>query len=435
MKGAWAGSLGLSLGLWLAGAGAQEIRWRPSAAPVPESTASAPLATLGRPVATLGRPVPSVSPTDAPLTDANLTRTDYTDAILPLPAAKVRAQAPELSGPTLAPPSVGGIPATPDERYNCGVVNQPPGARGGFFSKFKNPFSGLSSPGGSDGVSGVTSRSPFQSDHAFDQFASPVSDPFFFEDPRALTEVRPIFIYQQAPGSNYVYHAGDIVFLGTQARVAFTDWFSLVMNKFGGIWSENHNAFDGFAPHAGFAEVWLGPKFTFYRCEQTGTVAAAGLTFQIPAGPGRVFQDTGTLTLNPYLSFAQNFGRSSYGSFNFMHTSGLAIATDNKRTDYGYADFHLDYNVLNANKIYPLIELDWTHINQAGSARALGFEGRDLFNYGSTAVSGRDYLVVATGARYKFNECIQVGAAVSTPITAPRDIYGYRINGDLIFRY
>src|SRR5689334_1597010 len=116
MKGAWAGSLGLSLGLWLAGAGAQEIRWRPSAAPVPES--SAPAATLGRPVATLGRPVPSGGQSEPTITDANLTRTACTDAALPLPAPIVRAQAPEQSGPTLAPSPVGGIPATPDERYN-----------------------------------------------------------------------------------------------------------------------------------------------------------------------------------------------------------------------------------------------------------------------------------------------------------------------------
>src|SRR5207248_5732234 len=61
----------------------------------------------------------------------------------------------------------------------------------------------------------------FQSDHAFDNFTcrgdliSPVSNPFFFEDPRALTEVRPIFIYQTAP-SNSPLRGGSSEFFGTQ---------------------------------------------------------------------------------------------------------------------------------------------------------------------------------------------------------------------------
>ena len=207
------------------------------------------------------------------------------------------------------------------------------------------------------------------------------------------------------------------------------------MNKLGGIWLEPHYHILGFEDHAGFSELWLGPKYTFYRCEDTGTVAAAGLTFQIPAGSGRVYQDTGSLTLNPYASVAQTFGRSSYGSFNFMNTTGLAVATDDKRTDYFYSSFHLDYNVLGMNKIYPLIEANWTHITEAGSALPLGFEGRDLINFGSTAVSGRDYLSLALGARYKFNECVQTGLAVGTPIVAPRDLYGYRVVFDMIFRY
>ena len=38
------------------------------------------------------------------------------------------------------------------------------------------------------------------SDHCFDRFISPLSNPFFFEDPRSLTEVRGIFIDNSLPG-------------------------------------------------------------------------------------------------------------------------------------------------------------------------------------------------------------------------------------------
>jgi|GEM_PF-2634110 len=37
------------------------------------------------------------------------------------------------------------------------------------------------------------------SDHCFDDFISPISNPFFFEDPRSLTEVRGIFIENSLP--------------------------------------------------------------------------------------------------------------------------------------------------------------------------------------------------------------------------------------------
>src|SRR5689334_22588699 len=37
------------------------------------------------------------------------------------------------------------------------------------------------------------------SDHCFDSFISPLSNPFFFEDPRSLTEARGIFIDNSVP--------------------------------------------------------------------------------------------------------------------------------------------------------------------------------------------------------------------------------------------
>src|SRR5262249_35190186 len=167
-------------------------------------------------------------------------------------------------------------------------------------------------------------RHLFESDHCFDNFVSPVSSPFFAEDPRALTELRPIFLWQQTPSRNAVYGGGDLVFFGTQARVAITERFSFVLNKLGGVWSEPHNPGDEFAAHSGFSEVWLGPKYTFWRDDRTGTLMAAGLTFQLPSGPRKVFQDTGHFSLAPYLSFAQNlnFLPTGWGSFNFMNTTG-----------------------------------------------------------------------------------------------------------------
>src|SRR5262249_32990425 len=139
-------------------------------------------------------------------------------------------------------------------------------------------------------------RNAFQSDHCFDQFISPVSNPFYFEDPRALTELRPVFMWQHTPGRNPVFAGGDNFALDLQGRVAFTPWLSLVVNQLGWVWTEIDNPASGYKSHTGFQEVHLGPKFTFLRNETSGTVMAGGVTFAIPSGSAKVFQDTGSLS-------------------------------------------------------------------------------------------------------------------------------------------
>ncbi|MBX7104914.1 MAG: hypothetical protein K1X57_12585 [Gemmataceae bacterium] len=277
-------------------------------------------------------------------------------------------------------------------------------------------------------------RTLFQSDHCLDSFTSPITNPFLFEDPRSLTEIRPIFFYQQIPGSNAAFNGGTAYFYGAQARVALTDRWSIVMNKLGGV---TINPGDGsqFPGGSGFAEIWLGPKFTFVRNADSGTAAATGLTFQIPAGPSNVFQDTGTMSMTPYLSFAQNFGRSSYGAFNFMDTLGYTFRIDNGRSNYFYNSAHLDYDVANLHKFYPMLELNWFAYTSSGNARAINQEGADLANMGGTDINGRNYLSLAPGFRYKFTEAAQFGIATEFPLLSPKDLNNFRLTVDFIFRY
>jgi hypothetical protein len=411
---------GLVLGLCAAGAPAGEVVWRPvNPAPI----ASTPGAAAGRPAATLGAPI-AVS---FPAADDSVRPVSYA------PPAVVRSQEPPPPAPPPVSPLPGGVPAAPPppaELYQHGVVTDPPPAGGSFWDRCKDWITPQS------GAFGSATRKPFQSDHCFDEFISPLTNPFLFEDPRSLTELRPVFIYQTIPNKNWAYNGGDVVFFGTQARVAFTDRFSVVLNKLGGIWvNPGDNPFPGYEKASGFAEVDIGPKFTFLRNEQSKTLGALGLTFQIPTGSKEAFQDTGDLSLVPYLSMAQNFGRSSYGSFNAMGTLGYAFATDKLRSDYFFTSLHLDYDVANLHKVYPLIELNWTHFTSNGSARVQNFEGGDLINYGATEVSGNNTLNLAFGVRYKFTECVQFGTAVEFPVVGRKDIEDFRLTVDMIFRY
>ena len=426
MRGRWIAGLGAALGLWGAGAGAEEFAWRPAAAQlVPPAAAAAPVpqpaVTLGRPVATLGRPMPlGAAPAAA---EGGIAAVGYSTPASLGPV--VRAQAPDAGPPAVPPP---GVPAVPggDAPLGGPVAEPPPPGGTGFWTKTGEFFGfGAPSPG----------RCLFQSDHCFDGFVSPVSNPSEFEDPRSLTEVRPVFIYEQAPLKNSIFHGGDIEFFGVQARLALTDRLSVVMQKMGWDWIEPHAAQDGFQPHSGFSEIDIGPKFTFWRNECTKTLAAVGLTFEIPAGRSSIGQGVGTLSLRPYASLAQAFGKSQYGTFNAMGTLGYDFSVDNKRSDFFFLSLHLDYDVYNAHKFYPLVELNWFHYTTNGHANVLPFEGLDLANFGSTKVSGTDTLTMALGGRYKFREWAQVGTAIEWPIGGQRNLMEFRWTLDLIFRY
>lgn len=274
----------------------------------------------------------------------------------------------------------------------------------------------------------------FRSDHMFDGFISPVTNPFLFEDPRSLTEARPIFIYQKIPSSQPDFLGGNISYFGVQGRLALSDRWSFVFHKLGGIWI-NPGSASRFDDESSFAELWLGPKWTFYRGEENGILAAAGLQFQLPVGSSRAFQNTGNLSIAPYLSYAQNFLRDfQFGSFNFLANTGFAFATNNERSSYYWLSAHLDFDVMNAHRFYPLVELNWFVVTNTGRSTPIGAEGRDLINFGGQA-GGTGLLTGAFGGRVKITESAQLGAAFEIPFAGRRDLFRNRFTVDFILRY
>jgi hypothetical protein len=138
------------------------------------------------------------------------------------PSRIVRAQAfdpnfPPPGGPVPPPPppppppgSLAGAPN--DEKYNCAVkANCNSGGGPGFYDQARDAVTGI--PGAMGNIFTTNNgRALFQSDHCFDYFCSPVSNPFFSEDPRALTEIKPLVIYDHVPNSNFNFQGGNIWF-------------------------------------------------------------------------------------------------------------------------------------------------------------------------------------------------------------------------------
>jgi hypothetical protein len=428
MRGRWLAGLSIVLGLCVTGAQADEVRWRPVPLEVPAPVQAVPQHV---PAVTLGKPVVIASAgTPAPIRDAEVRAVSFSTAPPAVLGPVIRAQAPDSGPPPVPPPGTSFPPVPvppPGDPYTGGpaIIADPNPHGDPFLGKFRQWF------GGTDNC---PNRKPFQSDHAFDYFSSPVTEPSFFEDPRSLTEVRPIFMLQTSPKHNWVFHDATTEVFNLQARVALTDQWSIVMQKFGFLAIQPGH--DSIVPdEEGFTEINIGPKWTFLRSCETKTVGALGLTFEIPAGPSKIAQNTGDLSLRPYLSMAQSFGRSSYGTFNAMGTLGYDFGVDDKRSDFFFTNLHLDYNVANADKIYPFLELNWTRYTANGKERPFDFEGGDLFNFGSEFVSSRNIVTLAPGVRYKFSECTQVGTALEFPLSGHHDMIDFRWTIDVIFRY
>jgi hypothetical protein len=280
-----------------------------------------------------------------------------------------------------------------------------------------------------DGGSGA-----FESDDCFCHMISPISNPFLFEDPRVLTEVKPLFLYQKIPGGQPEFAGGSMWFFGGTARMALSDRWSLTLNKLGAI-SVQPGGASAIPSEFGFAELWLGPKFTFLRNIETQTVAAGGLIFQLPIGGENVFQNTGDLSLVPYVSAAKSFAETQLGTVNGMTTLGYSFSTNSARSDYLYWSGHLDLDINNMHKFYPLIETNYFVTTTNGNERpAFGFEGRDLINFGGNS-SGSNLLTAALGMRYKISERSQLGFAYELPIMGNRDLFNYRFTVDFILRF
>jgi hypothetical protein len=321
-----------------------------------------------------------------------------------------------------------GGPVSPEEQYNCGVISEGPPTGAPFLASAQGWWGNVWSGTSMNGLGGVFQfRGAFCSDHEFDGFISPVTNPFFFEDPRALTEVRPIIIYQKSPSDNPLFRGGDIEFYGLQGRVAFNEYLSLTIHKLGLVAIQP----DGnlISDDSGFAELQLGPKLTFIRNDRTNTLAAFGVNFEIAAGSDRVFQDTGRGGVTPYISVGQEL----LPDLHVMGTFGYRFGFDNARSDSLFTSLHLDYGIY--RRIYPLIEFNWYHYTSNGNSLPASFEGQDLFNFGSTNIASGDVVTMAAGVRFKITEAIQAGIAYEFPLTEREDLLDYRITADMIFRY
>ena len=261
-----------------------------------------------------------------------------------------------------------------------------------------------------------------KSDHGFDSFISPMTNPVFFEDPRTLTEVRTFFLYHKVPGA---VGGGSVRLIAAQVRAALTDRLSIVASKDGFIMSSNPLIDDG------WADMAVGLKYNLLKDYRQQRILSTGFSYEAPWGSPRALQGNGDGEFHYYLTGGTQLGNH----WHWISASGIRIPADhNVESRMWYWSNHLDYRL--TKNLYLLTEMNWYHWTRSGGIPALaGVEGGDLFNLGSTGVAGNDIVTQAIGAKLKPSGNTEIGLAWEFPLTTRRDLLENRLTVDLILRY
>lgn len=257
---------------------------------------------------------------------------------------------------------------------------------------------------------------------AIEDMISPVSAPTLNEDPRVTTELRPMYMFTSI-ANDFATQGGRYQVVAVQARAAITDRIGFIATKDGYIWLDPEKAVPD---NSGWANVAFGFKGAVWQDEDTASVFSLGLRYEAPMGNRDVFQGNGDGLLNPFVSGAKGFGDVHLQAY-----AGPRIAISGEDSSFFDASLHVDYQLWN---LYPLAELNWVYVYDAGRRIPLTQEGFDLVDFGSTGAGEESVVTTALGLRYRIIEDLDFGVTGEFPLTSDSGIFGWRVTTDLIWR-
>jgi hypothetical protein len=258
-------------------------------------------------------------------------------------------------------------------------------------------------------------------DHCYDCFISPMTNPVYFEDPRNLTEARVIFLQHKVP---LAAGGGDIQLYALQIRAALTERLSLIAAKDGFMVSSNPLIEDG------WGDIAAGLKYLIYSDPCSQTLLSGGAVYEAQFGSSRSHQGNGNGTFDLFLSAGTQLCCNGH----WIGGGGFVLpADDTDESTWCYISNHFDYYL--GRGFYVLNEYNWYHYLESGAGGVPGVEGGDLFNFGSTGVAGNSIVSGAIGMKYKPNCNTEVGVAWEVPLTERRDVLENRLTVDYIYRF
>ena len=255
----------------------------------------------------------------------------------------------------------------------------------------------------------------------FDSFVSPVSNPVNFEDPRILTELRPIYLYHKID-NKFITNGGQVQLFALQARIALTDRLAFIATKDGLVHFQPNSVLND---DTGFANLAAGVKYAFYKDAANDLIATAGLRYEVPTGETSVMQGKGDGILNAFTSIGKG-----YGKWNLVGGTGFRVPVNHNDSTFYDFDAHVDYNF---GWFRPLVELNLTNVLDAGKRLPIADEGQDVFNFGSSESLHKTMLTMAVGARAILTDAITYGIAYQFPVAQGSGTYvtDWRLTTDL----
>ena len=260
---------------------------------------------------------------------------------------------------------------------------------------------------------------------ALKNMISPVSNPVNFEDPRIMSDIRPIYAHHKID-NEFVTGGGNVNILALQARFAVTDRLAIIATKDGYV---DLNPKGVVAKDEGFANIAAGLKYALHMDSSAGEIVTAGLRYEFPVGEKEVLQGEGDGIINPFLSAAM-----ASGDWNFMGYTGVRAPVDSEDSAFIDAALHVDYRM---GDFYPLMELNYFYVMDEGKRLPIADEGQDFFNLGASNSDGESMLTYAVGARYKIAENVSFGAAYEIPLDRSEGtrITDWRITTDFVINF
>ncbi len=267
-------------------------------------------------------------------------------------------------------------------------------------------------------------RKPFQSDHAFDSFASPLTDVILAKDPRSNTWARLLAINNNFPGSG-VFQGGNAQIYALQVNVALSDRLAFIADK-DGIARLDPTAGAGVT---GLLNVAAGLKYTWYRDVANQALSAVGFQYELPTGGANVFQGAGDGTWYIFMANAKKFG-----DWQVLTNHGYQFPNDSgDQASFFYNAIHINRKI---GIFYPLAELNWyKYLTEGQTLPPVVGEGEGLLNLGSAGVAGKDLVTVTAGTKIQPSPNYWLGFGYTIPLTNYKGILNNRIVAEAVLRY
>lgn len=265
-----------------------------------------------------------------------------------------------------------------------------------------------------------------QSDWTQDLVA-PVANPILFESPAIGSEVRPLFLYHRL-NDDFVTQGGDVEVYALQFRLKLTDRLALIATKDGYV---DFNP-DAVLPHSeGFADVAAGLKYALINDEQNKFLLTPGFTYTFAIGDNDVFQgnENGSGQFDLFVSAAKGLGE-----LQLMGNVGLILPLDSD-DDTSQLHYSVQLAYPTCQWFKPFVVLNGYTVLSDGNGLALGSEGYDVINFGTSNASGETQIILGGGFRSSLSQSVDLGFAYEKGVDHSDGIFDDRLTVDLVWKF